>query len=43
MVSRLLFAIPLTGILGGLLLLEGYWVLGGRWRALRAEVKSAAG
>jgi hypothetical protein len=29
--NRLLFAIPLTGILGGLLLLHAYWALGGRW------------
>jgi hypothetical protein len=29
--NRLLFAIPLTIILGGLLLLHVYWALGGRW------------
>jgi len=29
--TRLLFAIPLTVILGGLLLLHAYWALGGRW------------
>jgi hypothetical protein len=29
--NRLLFAIPLTGILGGLFLLHAYWALGGRW------------
>jgi hypothetical protein len=29
--DRLLFAIPLTGILGVLLLLHAYWALGGRW------------
>jgi hypothetical protein len=29
--NRFLFAIPLTGILAGLLLLHGYWALGGRW------------
>jgi hypothetical protein len=31
MVSRRLFAIPLTGILAALLLLHAYWALGGRW------------
>jgi hypothetical protein len=31
MSNRLLFAIPLTGILGGLSLLHAYWALGGRW------------
>ena len=29
--NRLLFAIPLAGILGGLALLHAYWALGGRW------------
>jgi uncharacterized protein DUF3995 len=29
--NRLLFAIPLTWILGALLLLHVYWALGGRW------------
>jgi hypothetical protein len=29
--NRLVFAIPLTVILGGLLLLHAYWALGGRW------------
>ena len=29
--DRLLFAIPLIVILGGLLLLHAYWALGGRW------------
>ena len=29
--NRLLFAIPLTVILGGLSLLHAYWALGGRW------------
>jgi hypothetical protein len=29
--NRLLFAIPLAVILGGLLLLHAYWALGGRW------------
>ena len=29
--NRLLFAIPLTAILGGLSLLHAYWALGGRW------------
>jgi len=29
--STLLFAIPLTAILGGLSLLHAYWALGGRW------------
>ena len=31
MTNRLLFAIPLAGILGGLSLLHAYWALGGRW------------
>jgi Protein of unknown function (DUF3995) len=31
MPNRLLFAIPLTVILGGLALLHAYWALGGRW------------
>jgi Protein of unknown function (DUF3995) len=31
MPNRLLFAIPLTVILGGLSLLHAYWALGGRW------------
>lgn len=31
MASRLLFAIPLTVILGGLSVLHAYWALGGRW------------
>ena len=29
--NRLVFAIPLTVILAGLLLLHAYWALGGRW------------
>jgi hypothetical protein len=29
--NRVVFAIPLAIILGGLLLLHAYWVLGGRW------------
>jgi Protein of unknown function (DUF3995) len=29
--NRLLFAIPLTVILGGLSLLHAYWAFGGRW------------
>ena len=29
--NRLLFAIPLAVILGGLSLLHAYWALGGRW------------
>jgi hypothetical protein len=29
--NHALFAIPLTAILGGLLLLHTYWALGGRW------------
>jgi hypothetical protein len=29
--NRLVFAIPLTVILGALLLLHAYWALGGRW------------
>jgi hypothetical protein len=29
--NRLLFAIPLAGILGGLCILHAYWALGGRW------------
>jgi hypothetical protein len=29
--NGLLFAIPLTVILGGLSLLHAYWELGGRW------------
>ena len=29
--SRLLFAIPLTVILGGLMVLHVYWALGDRW------------
>ncbi len=31
MPNRLLFAIPLTVILGGLALLHAYWALDGRW------------
>jgi hypothetical protein len=31
MSNRLLFAIPLAGILGGLSLLHAYWALGGRF------------
>jgi hypothetical protein len=31
MSNRLLFAIPLASILGGLSLLHAYWALGGRW------------
>ena len=31
MSNRLLFAIPLACILGGLSLLHAYWALGGRW------------
>jgi hypothetical protein len=31
MTNRLLFAIPLASILGGLSLLHAYWALGGRW------------
>jgi len=31
MSNRLLFAIPLVCILGGLSLLHAYWALGGRW------------
>src|ERR1700730_15313617 len=29
--NRVLFAIPLTAILGALLVLHAYWALGGRW------------
>jgi hypothetical protein len=29
--NHLLFAIPLTVVLGGLTLLHAYWALGGRW------------
>jgi hypothetical protein len=29
--SRLLFAIPVTVILGGLMVLHVYWALGDRW------------
>jgi Protein of unknown function (DUF3995) len=31
MTHRLLFAIPLASILGGLSLLHAYWAIGGRW------------